>query len=344
MSRKLSRREFVEQSAAAAVGAGVVLGATPVRAAAASQPGRATVVQVHDARSVDGTRRLDPTVVRRMLRQGLAKLTGSDEPFKKLFAPDDRVGLKINCLGKKILHTHHALVDAFAAELQAAGVKAENIVVWDRFEDHLRRCDYDLKPKGPGVRILATEERGRDGGLFDEKLRYQPGFDPGAEPSRLSRIFTSECNKQVNLAILKDHGLAGVTLCLKNIAYGACDNNRRYHGRESIGPFISDFCARDDVRQRFVLHVIDGLEGCYDGGPVPSSEDQLLTPRTLWLGFDPVALDAVGARVIDRERVARKLPTVADSGRPADHIALAATRGLGVADLARIDVVEVKLG
>ena len=31
------------------------------------------------------------------------------------------------------------IVDAFAAELQDAGVKAEDIVVWDRFESHMRQ-------------------------------------------------------------------------------------------------------------------------------------------------------------------------------------------------------------
>ncbi|MFH1811507.1 MAG: DUF362 domain-containing protein [Pseudomonadota bacterium] len=342
MSQKITRREFVEQGTCVAIGAGVVLGASPSLAAAVDM--RSTVVQVHDSRAVDAKRKVDPKVVRAMLRQGLQKLTGSPDPFKKLFSPDDKVGLKINCLGKKMLYTHHALVDAFAAELQAVGVKADNIVIWDRFEDHLKRCNYDLKPKGPGVRCLATEERGRDGGLFDATARYVPSFDAKAEASRLSSIFTTECNKHVNLAILKDHGLAGVTLTLKNIAYGVCDNNRRFHGREDIGPFIADFCARDDVRQRFVLHVVDGIEGCFDGGPVPGSEDQLFAPRMLWLGFDPVALDAVGARLIDQTRLKNKLTTVAAAGRPADHIALAAKRGLGVDDLSRIDVVEVKLG
>ena len=76
--------------------------------------------------------------------------------------------------------------------------------------------------------------------------------------SRISSLFTEECDKIINLAILKDHGLAGVTLALKNLAYGFCDNNARFHGRDHIGPFIADFCSRSDVRNKVVLHLIDG--------------------------------------------------------------------------------------
>jgi uncharacterized protein (DUF362 family) len=304
---------------------------------------KSRVVQVEHAKVVSSDRKVDPAATREMVRRGLQKLTGVEKPFEALFKPGERVGLKINCLGKRRIHTHRELVDAFAAELRAAGIRAQDIIVWDRFENHMIKCGYEIEPDGPGVRCYGTEDRRSDLARFDPKARYVfEGSD--REPSRLSRIFTTDCDKIINLAILKDHGLAGVTLTLKNVAFGVCDNNSRFHGRDRIGPFIADFCAREDVRQKFVLHVIDGIEGCFDGGPAPSGADTIFQPRKLWFGYDPVAVDSLGAKVIEAERRAKKLPSLKADGRPPDHIALAADRGIGNDNPKRIELIEVELG
>jgi len=347
MTRKISRRQFVGEASTAAVGAGLLLGASDALAKAA--PSKSKVVKVTHARVVDDKRAVDAAAVRAMLRRSLTELTGSEQPLKQLFKPTDRVGLKINCLGKRRIHTHKALVEAWAAELQAAGLKAENIIVWDRFEDHMKKCGYTINAAGPGVRCFGTEDRTSTLDRSDAKARYASkrdsadGRKDGSSASRLSSIFTSECDKIVNLAILKDHGLAGVTLTLKNLAFGLCDNNRRFHAREDIGPFIADFCARPDVKQKVVLHMIDGIEGCFDGGPAPSSDDQVFQPRSLWVSADPVALDRLGADVIEERRAQAKLPSLKADGRDPRHIRLAAKRGLGTDDPKRFDLVEVKL-
>lgn len=342
LTKKISRREFVRDSAQAAVGVGLALSST--HALAADPQPRSRVVQVTHPTVVSTQRAVDEAAVRQMIRSGVQALTGDPRGLAQLFAPQDRVGLKINCLGGRRLFTHHELVDAFAAELQAAGVKPDNIVVWDRFEDHMTSCKYVLKPAGPGVRCYGSESRSSDVARFDAKAAYLHAGGAKADRSRISSIFTRDCDKIINLAILKDHGSAGVTLALKNIAFGICDNNRGFHGRDAIGPFIADVCAREDVRKKFVLHAIDGIEGCFDGGPRPDSEDQLFQPRMLWLGKDPVALDTIGAAVIEAERKQRGLPTLAADGRSPDHIRLAAAKGIGTDDRARIELVEVKAG
>jgi len=171
----------------------------------------------------------------------------------------------------------------------------------------------------------------------------------GGTASRFSKIFTQECDKVINMALLKDHGLSGVTLTLKNLAFGLCDNNNRFHRADHIGRFIADFCAEPLVREKVVLHMIDGLEGCYDKGPVPETRRVMFTPRKLWLGLDPVALDALGFRVIEEERARRGLPPLAESPsyyevpRPVDHIMLAAKNGLGTEDLDKIEVEKLNL-
>ena len=352
MAKKISRRRLLGDATKVA-GAGLLLGgckeskpeskaaATSATSAAPTAPTAApttaattastatpaasphSVVQVEHRAVVSKKRKVDPDAVSEMLRQGATRLLGGPEPFKRLFSPTDKVGLKINCLGRKLLHTHRELVQAVARELQAVGIPPHNIVVWDRFGGQMQSCGYQIKDEPKAVRYLATEPRGRKG-RFDSQAKYVK--DNAA--SRISSLFTTECNKHINLAILKDHGLSGVTLCLKNIAYGVCDNNSRFHGRAKIHNFIADFCARDDVKKKFVLHVIDGLEGCFNGGPKPGPS-QLFRPQTLWLGTDPVALDNVGAKVIEAERKKRKLPSLKAVGRSPEHIALAAKRGVG---------------
>jgi len=212
-----------------------------------------------------------------------------------------------------------------------------------------------LNTSSQGVRCYGSEHpRDKDVNRMDPKVVFQSELDyaqerQGGTSSRLSTIFTQECDKIINLAILKDHGNAGATLCLKNLAFGICDNNSRFHRPAYISRFIADFCAMQPVRDKVVLHLIDGLEGCFDRGPVPDGPQVLFKPQTLWLGTDPVALDAVGFRVIDEERVRRNLPRLAETPgyyegmRPVDHIELAAKNSLGISDLALIDVKQVRI-
>jgi uncharacterized protein (DUF362 family) len=346
MSKKISRREFVETSAKT-IAAGALLASGAAQAA--KSPPKSKVIEVTARRAVRSGRKIDSKKVRQMVKRGMAALTGEKEPFKKLFSPKDKVGLKINCLGRPRIHTHHEVVNAFAEELKAAGVKPENIVVWDRFEEHMKDCGFKMKSKGPGVLVRATESYRGDNDCLDDSDPYVCVKDSpsrredDSKASRLSRIFKHDCNKHINLAILKDHGLAGVTLCLKNIAFGVCDNNRRFHGPDYVNPFISSFCAKKGVMDRFTLHVIDGLEGCYDDGPCPGSEDVIFAHNTIWFSKDPVALDALGHQVIEARRKKEGLRSLKKSGRHPQHIQMAEELGLGNSDPARMNVEKIKL-
>jgi hypothetical protein len=55
---------------------------------------------------------------------------------------------------------------------------------------------------------------------------------------------------------------------------------------------------------------------------------------------DFVAADAVGAHLLEAERRTKGLPTLAEEKRPFSHIATAGVRGLGEADLSKIEQIE----
>lgn len=347
MSKKMNRREFIKKGTSAALGAGLAIKSGLSLDMSALE--KSKVVEVMHPEAVSDSRKVDKTIVRDMLQHGMKAFTGSQRPWAQFIKPGDRIGLKINTLGRPLLFTHHELIRAVIEELKDYGVKENNIIVWDRHEAHMRDSKFNFNISGTGVRCYGTEtlEKGRDG--FDLGIVYKSEYDdPGRREdegtiSYFSKIFTQECDKIINMAILKDHGYAGVTLCLKNLAFGLCSNNGRFHGPEHIGPFISDFCALPLVKKKVVLHMIDGLEACYEDGPVPRNPEVFFTPKTLWLGTDPVALDAIGFRVIESKRIEKGLPSLKHTGRPTDHIELAAEKGVGINNLNRIKLEKINL-
>jgi len=350
MNHRINRREFMKKGATAALGAGLAakagLGRGPEAPAASSR-----VIEVFHPGAVAAGRKVDLEAVREMVRKGMSALTGAENPWAQFIKPTDRVGLKINTLGRPLLYTHHELIKAVADDIAALGVPPKNIIVWDRYEDQMKDCEFTFNTTDESIYMCyGTEALDEANSRFDPELTYISEFDNPRQrdgestASRFSRIFTRETDKVINMAILKDHGMSGVTLCLKNLAYGLCDNNRRFHGPAVIGPFLAGFCAHPEVRKKVVLHMIDGLEACYDQGPAPRNPRVIWPANTLWLGTDPVALDAVGFRVIDDKRKAEGLLPLKVTGRPCDHIELAAAKGVGVADFDRIKLERITLG
>ena len=353
----MNRRDFIVKTSSAILGTGLAAKAGIGHgrgSGTATPPVPSRVIEVHHPGSVLEKRKVDKDAVRLMLRRGLGGLTGSKDPWPEFLSPGDRVGLKINTLGRPLLVTHRELVQALVEDLTEFGIKENNIIVWDRWQHHMTASSYVLNTSDKGVRCYGTEGRGVDPRRIDSEVVFESDFDTadardGGTASRFSSIFTKECDKVINLAILKDHNTSGYTMCLKNLAYGLCDNNSRFHKPPHIGPFIAGFCALPLVREKVVLHIIDGLEACFDLGPVPDNPRVIFAPRTIWLGIDPVALDAVGLRALDAKRVEEGLPRLKDSRgfdggrRPVDHIDLAAAKGVGVGEIGRIKVERIDL-
>src|SRR5437868_14677070 len=100
-----------------------------------------------------------------------------------------------------------------------------------------------------------------------------PGQDASSLTARRSyaaRFITREVNKLINLPALKDHQSAGVTLALKNLSHGLVNNVSRSHSTaatNACNTFIPAVVALPKIRQKVVLHVLDGLKAVYQGGP-----------------------------------------------------------------------------
>jgi uncharacterized protein (DUF362 family) len=259
----------------------------------------------------------------------VARAAGEATPvaaMRKLFKPTDVVGIKVNCLGGRGVSTRPEVALQLAAFLQAAGVPAERIYVWDRTDRELRAAGYALNA-GPGVRVFGTNEG------YDERL-----VEWGPAASLFDRVLAHDLTALVSCSHLKDHGLAGASLTMKNW-YGAINNPNKLHD-DGCAPYVPHLVACPLVRDKLRLNVLDGSVAQCHGGPGRA-------PRWSWPygGFlastDPVAVDAVAQEVLEARRKEVGLRPLAAEGREPLYIEGAARLGLGIADLRRIERVEV---
>jgi len=164
-------------------------------------------------------------------------------------------------------------------------------------------------------------------------------------------------NKIITIPVLKDHRSGGITMALKNISHGMASNVARTHvgrGKDEnrCGVFIPHVAAAEPIRQKCVLHIMDGLIGVYEGGPGAWNNSWgTWEYKSLFFATDPVALDHVGWGILDAERASRGWRPVAQMGvagnnrsgteafflRQPEHVELAGQLGLGVFDPDRIE-------
>lgn len=337
MAPQTSRREVLTQLGAAAAGLALstpslVAGGSCRAEEAQTLPPGARVAIARDEALGRGSVGEHRELLRKLLDASIQKLTGATDATRAwamLFHPRERVGIKVNTLG---LSTHPAVVDAVVVGVLQAGVKAENILVWDRFDVELGRAGFELNRSGQGVRCRGTDAE-RVGRGYEQSIEVS-----GQIGSCYSRIVAEEVDALISVPVLKDHNLAGVSLGMKNF-YGAIHNPNKYHD-DNCDPFVVDVISHRYIAPKWRLTVCDGTRAQYHNGPAAS-------PGYAWpfsgliVSADFVAADAVGAALLEAERKARGLGPLADEGRPPKHIATAGARGLGEADLSQIDQIEV---
>jgi uncharacterized protein (DUF362 family) len=328
-------------------------------------PGR--VVEVRDPGAVRAGVP-DAAAVRLMVETGMARLTGIEEPaeaWRSMFAPGDVVGIKVNPVGQPHAISNYATVHAIVAGLKSAGIKAADVIVFDRYKDQFLQAGYE-KNLPEGCRwdwaVESYDEKQLDIARYDPDVfasleivhaRVHDPKDDRTRRSHVAKVVTQRINKLICIPVLKDHGSGGVTLALKNMSHGLVNNVSRSHGSAETNTcnlFIPAIVAQPAIRQKAVLQVLDGLNAVYHRGP-GAIREYVWSYGALFFATDPVALDRVGWEVVDAKRVAEGMPPVAETGkagrdptgteafdyRQPQHIAGAGALGLGVYDKAQIE-------
>jgi uncharacterized protein (DUF362 family) len=289
-------------------------------------PGR--VIEIHHRGAVRNGRTINASAVKRMMDRGMRELTGADAPveaWRSFFGPGDVVGIKVNPVGYRrrpqvagAISSPAVLLETVAG-LKSAGVKAGDIIVFERYATEFREAGYErvMRERAmDGVRWYASALEGGELQVdiegYDGRRDRDPhvvGYDPDAfvhmgfaspyhDPkddrrfrSHLSLIVSRMVNKFITIPVLKDHRSAGVTLALKNLSHGLSNNVARSHlsnivrrdgsisGPNQCNTFIPTAASQLAIRQKATLHILDGLIGVYEGGPGSWNETWATWPQ-----------------------------------------------------------------
>lgn len=319
-----------------------------------------SVIRVHSDAAVDSAaNRVVAEPVKQMLSAGIRELTGASsdgDAWSKFISPRDVVGIKVNCSGAPEINSSPELVSAIIDNVMAVGVPANNIYIYDRFGNQLELVKYELHV-AKGVNVAgAEEERGSILG-YDPHTYVEANFF-GEEDTRsnLIRLVSEKFTKIINVPTMKEHRAAGVTGCLKNIAYGDFSNVARSHSREKSNTysFIGTLASVEPLRSRTALNVMDGLRSLWQGGPFLQSPKFLFFPKQIVIGTDPVACDTYLIQMIEDKRREEGAPSIFDRSaahlkfgpeldpnfnsfiREPLHVEYASRLGLGVHDQSKI--------
>jgi uncharacterized protein (DUF362 family) len=265
----------------------------------------------------------------------MAAYTGQSKPmdaWKQILpqGPGKVIGLKVNGLGGKGISTHAVLTLVVCERLQQAGVRAGNIVVWDRNAKDLEACGMTISTDTSKVRCYGSDVAG-----FEEQQQSY-----GSAKIRLAKLLAQTCDMVIGLPILKDHSGAGVTFAMKNM-YGVVDRPQDLHGG-GCNPGVADLNCIPVVREKVRFTIGDATASVYNGGPGFRPE-HLWYPNALIVGEDRVAIDHTAWQMIERKRAEAGIPTLEAAGRPPRYIATAADadHNLGTNNPERIHLMEV---
>jgi len=301
-----------------------------------------------------------------MIARSMLELTGEKKlkkAWSRFVSPGERIGLKVNPVAGKSLSTSHEVVRSVIAQLELSGIDRSQITIWDRREFELTDAGFTTE-NYPGIKIVGTEQMdkdglyyGKDGKLYGEHMidrdwyywadvegEYDeytmPYMINGGKYSYFTKIVTQDLDKIINIPILKNAGMT-VTLALKNLAYGSVSNTGRLHAK-LWSETCAQVCAFAPLRDKVVLNIVDGIKGCFNGGP-GANPQFFCDYHAIITGSDPVAVDRIGYDIVLAKRIAEGLqkegsPTALEFMLQAERLSL------GVADRAKIDLREVISG
>ncbi len=331
-------------------------------------PGRVSSVY-HPFSIVD--RQYQGGPVREMIRRCMMDLTGAPhwvDAWRMFFEPGEVVGIKLNPSSRPYVISAPEVVQEIIFGLIEAGIRRQDIVVYDRYKDMFFSAGFD-RWLPDGVRIAwatdysdPTQQRldGYDPDHWMDMQLTLPGFSFDNERARRSyvaRFLTRDVDKLINLCLLKHHQSAGITNALKNLSHGLVNNVNRSHSSpilNACGTFIPTSVSIPVIRDKTVLHLCDAIQALAHGGPVmkPEATRFIWMHKRIYASTDPVAMDKVGWDVLDQRRVATGMRPLAEalmdefSGyvrMQPEHVDIAGALGLGIAERERIDLLELNL-
>ncbi len=291
------------------------------------------VVVVKGTNSLSQGKELNTKTLTRMYEQGFSILTEqkrNKDSLSYIFSAKSKIGIKINTIGGKNISTRPEAALCLTNLLTQSHIREENIIIWDRTNRELKDAGYQLNLNSEGIRIFGTDT---------QSVGYNHTLVSHLNVGSLfSSIQSDHISASISLAILKDHGLAGVTGGMKNY-FGAIHNPNKYHDT-NCNPYVAEVFDTDFIKKKHKLTILDCLFVQFNRGPSYHAKwSEVL--GTLIFSFDPVAADYVGWKTIEKLRAKKGLPSLKEEDREPQYLKTAEDMGLGNANQSKIDVIEV---
>lgn len=236
----------------------------------------------------------------RMTVKAVEAMGGMDRFVKK----GDTVVIKPNMAWDRppeyAANTNPAVIAALAELCIKAG--AGRVNVFDRPCNAAERC-YETS----GIREAALKA-GAKVYYVDDWDFIKAGF-PYESPMEEWPVYRDavECDVFINVPILKDHGLTGLTLSMKNLM-GVCGGNRAFIHSDIARKLVdlTDFIKPD-------LTVIDAYRVLVRNGPSGGSLEDVRNVNRLIVATDPLLADIYACRVINHDP--SSVPYIAEASR-----------------------------
>ncbi len=295
----------------------VLVGAQP-----SVEPGAAKsrIVTVRDGRAVR-TFVPDPGVIRSMVDRGVMEVALRPDvksAWLSLVTTNDVVGVKVYTRSGAVAGTRLPVAAAVVEGLLEAGLPPERIVVWDKRVSDLQAAGYFELAERYGIRIEGSADAGYDPEKFYETalvgrlvwgdLEFGEEGEGVGRKSFVSRLITREVTKFISIAPLLNHYDAGVTGLLYSLSLGSVDNTFRFEAsRAHLNTATPELYAMEILGDRVALNIVDALICQYQG------ERQSLLHYSsilneLRFSRDPLALDVMSIRELERQREKAELP------------------------------------
>ncbi len=321
----LGRRSFLKLVSVAGVGSMVL----PTQVLALNPKRNSRVVIVTDEEATTGLN-INADIVQVMMDSGImsfAQVWDIGDAWKAVLLGitiSKTVAIKVNCINSA-LSSHPLVAQAITASLQkmsfsGALFPANNIIIFDRTDSELQSAGYTINTSSTGVRCFGTSHSG---------IGYSSQtWNVNGQNKKLSTVVTEMADYVINLSVLKNHSISGVTLSLKN-HYGTVQSPGSLHGG-NCDPYIPALNAVEPLISKNVINIIDALFGIKSGGPGGNPQ---FVANKLIISSDIVAGDFQGRKLLQENGC--------NTTGQATHIDTAVSYGLGTNQPGQMDIVEI---
>jgi Uncharacterized conserved protein len=260
-----------------------------------------------------------------MYKRAISEIGG----IKKFIKKGDKVVIKPNIGWDKApemaADTNPILIGAIVKDCVAAG--ASQVLVFDH------TCDSDFKScyKRSGIEDEVVKAGGKMAFANDEKYYKEVDLPKGIRMKR-AKIHEEilNCDKWINVPVLKNHGGAKMTISMKN--YMGIVWDREYFHSNNLQQCIADACT---FSKKPVLNIVDAYRIMTQNGPKGKSVNDVVLAKALFMSQDIVAVDSAAIKFfaqfkdMDIERVG--------------HIALGEASNIGTSELSKLKIKKIKL-